>query len=90
MVDLHSVLSSFQPQFTKLLIRLSRAYDLHPECLSISSLEPLGTYAVTSGGFGDVWRGTLGGLPGGSTVQVAVKIVKIYGDSEIKELMRVG
>jgi hypothetical protein len=89
-MDLPEPFSFFHPAFTKILIRLTREYNLYPECLSMTSLEAIGTHAVASGGFGDVWRAVWQGLPGGNQrIEVAVKVTRVYANSEIKKLLKV-
>lgn len=73
----------FRNLCTTRLIRFCHEKRQNPECLSISGLQRLGAFAVTSGGYGDVWEGLLRGQ------RVSVKILKIYQQSDMRALVKV-
>ncbi|KAK1216068.1 hypothetical protein PQX77_021299 [Marasmius sp. AFHP31] len=67
------------------MIRLSKISGLHPKCLRIPNVRKLGQHPITVGGFGDVWKGVIGGSDGQI---VCLKVVKVYLTSDIQGLFR--
>ena len=67
------------------LIKLSQQSSLYPECLVRTDIQTIGENAVAGGHFGDVWKGLMGGRS-----EVAVKVLKIYGDSDLEKLLKVS
>jgi hypothetical protein len=65
----------------KALIRLSRNSKLHPRCLTLEALEP--GRQVAGGAFGDVYKASLDGQ------LVAVKMMRVFEDSDIDALLKV-
>jgi hypothetical protein len=65
----------------KALIRLSRNSKLHPRCLTLTALEP--GRQVAGGAFGDVYKASLDGQ------LVAVKMMRVFEDSDIDALLKV-
>ncbi|KAL0060009.1 hypothetical protein AAF712_013187 [Marasmius tenuissimus] len=59
----------------KAMLRLSKDSGRYPKCLVIQNAEKQGNRAVGGGGFGDVWKGTIG-RPG-SVQTVCLKVVKV-------------
>jgi hypothetical protein len=50
----------------------------------LKDIEKVGEYAVTSGGFGDVWKALLAGQ------MIAVKVLKVYQKSDLIQLLKVN
>ncbi|KAF7330808.1 Protein kinase domain-containing protein [Mycena venus] len=74
----------YRPLLSKALIRLSRECELHPTCLTLSGVERMGQQ-VAGGGFGDIWKGSVGGQT------VAVKSMRVFRDDDVKaSLKKVG
>lgn len=67
----------------KALIKLSRASGRYPECLVLKDVE-MDENPVTSGGFGDIYKGRLKGQ------RIAVKVLKILRDRDITRLLKVN
>ncbi|KAL0578822.1 Rho guanine nucleotide exchange factor [Marasmius crinis-equi] len=65
------------------MLRLSRNSGLHPKCLAIQNVK-LGEYPIDAGGFGEVWKGTIGE----SSQAVCLKMMKIYRDSDVEQLSK--
>lgn len=82
-IDFPDLPTSFRTQCIRRMIHLCRKSAQHPECLCISGLQRIGDYAVTSGGYGDVWKGLLRGQC------VSVKVLKIYQNSSLRALLKV-
>ncbi|KAJ8080063.1 Rho guanine nucleotide exchange factor [Marasmius tenuissimus] len=70
----------------KAMLRLSKDSGRYPKCLVIQNAEKQGNRAVGGGGFGDVWKGTIG-CPG-SVQTVCLKVVKVYLTSDVQRLLR--
>ncbi|KAF5353073.1 hypothetical protein D9758_008752 [Tetrapyrgos nigripes] len=64
------------------MLRLSKNSGLYPSCLALNNVQKIGDHPVTAGGFGEIWKGLLGGEVS------CLKVVKIYGDSEVQKLMK--
>ncbi|KAJ8083254.1 hypothetical protein PM082_009126 [Marasmius tenuissimus] len=64
------------------MLRLSKNSGLHPTCLSIQNVKMIGKYPIAAGGFGDVWKGTIGD----SNELVCLKVVKVYMSSNLERL----
>ncbi|KAJ7489301.1 hypothetical protein FB451DRAFT_686485 [Mycena latifolia] len=73
--------SPVRPLLFKALLRLSRASGLHPTCFPLSGLHKVG-HQVAAGGFGDIWRGSVGGQ------SVAIKIMRLFRDADVKTMMK--
>ncbi|KAJ7174577.1 kinase-like domain-containing protein, partial [Mycena filopes] len=65
-----------KPLISKTLLRLSLASGQHPRCFPLTGLELVGPQ-IAGGGFGDIWKGLVGGQ------SVSVKIMRIYQDRDI-------
>jgi hypothetical protein len=75
--------SSARPRLSKALERLSRASGLHPTCFPLlTGLVKVG-HQIAAGGFGDIWKGLLGGQ------KVSVKIMRLFRDADIKDALQV-
>ncbi|KIM82030.1 hypothetical protein PILCRDRAFT_88827 [Piloderma croceum F 1598] len=64
-----------------LLQALSRASGLYPECLVLKGVH-MEAHPVAGGGYGDVFKGLLQGK------QIAVKVLRIYQDSDLDKLLK--
>ncbi|KAJ7795795.1 kinase-like domain-containing protein [Mycena olivaceomarginata] len=74
--------SSARPRLSKALERLSRASGLHPTCFPLlTGLVKVG-HQIAAGGFGDIWKGLLGGQ------KVSVKIMRLFRDADIKDALQ--
>ncbi|KAJ6516350.1 kinase-like domain-containing protein, partial [Mycena sanguinolenta] len=62
--------------FSKALLRLSGECGLHPTCFTLIGVEKMGQQ-VAGGGFGDIWKGSIGGQT------VAVKSMRQFKDDEV-------
>jgi hypothetical protein len=83
-IDFPELDPAFRAKVVHLLLRLSKKFALHPECLSISGLQLPGKYAVACGAYGDVWKGLLRGE------DVSVKVVRLFNRSDIQTLLKVS
>jgi len=66
---------------SKALLRLSGACGLHPTCFTLSGVEKVGQQ-VAGGGFGDIWKGLVGGQT------VAVKSMRQFKDDDVRVSMK--
>ncbi|KAF7377549.1 Protein kinase domain-containing protein [Mycena sanguinolenta] len=80
LLDLDSF-SVIKPLIFQALRQLSRPSALHPRCFALSGLQRLGQQ-VTGGGFGDIWKGLVGGQ------NVCVKVMRIFGSSNIEAALK--
>ncbi|KAJ8083217.1 hypothetical protein PM082_009089 [Marasmius tenuissimus] len=64
------------------MLRLSKNSGLYPTCLSIQNVKKIGEYPIAAGGFGDVWKGSIGA----SSMLVCLKVVKVYLKSDLVKL----
>ncbi|ESK86444.1 WD40 repeat-like protein [Moniliophthora roreri MCA 2997] len=85
LIDSPRISARLRSSICTTMIRLSKASDLHPSCLTIKSLNTIGNHPVAAGGFGDIWKGILGGESG---QLVCLKVVKMYLMSDMKRLMK--
>ncbi|KAJ6602966.1 kinase-like domain-containing protein, partial [Mycena sp. CBHHK59/15] len=70
-----------RPMLSKALLRLSRESGLHPTCFTLSGVQKVGQQ-VAGGGYGDIWKGVVGGQT------VAVKSMRIFQDVEVKAALK--
>lgn len=63
------------------LLRLSKKSGLYPQCFTIKDVK-CGPFPVAAGHFGEVWKGKL------KDVVVCLKILKVYQQSQIKQLVK--
>jgi hypothetical protein len=56
---------------------------MYPPCLRLVGVEKVGEYAITSGQYGDIWKGLVQGHT------VAIKVLKIYETADIEKLLKV-
>ncbi|KAJ7741665.1 hypothetical protein B0H16DRAFT_1564820 [Mycena metata] len=73
--------STSRPLLFKALLRLSGECGLHPTCFALSGLTKVGPQ-VGGGGFGDIWKGLVGGQT------VAVKSMRQFLDDDVKASMK--
>ncbi|KAJ6516318.1 kinase-like domain-containing protein [Mycena sanguinolenta] len=66
---------------SKALLRLSGQCELHPTCFTLTGLEKMGRQ-VAGGGFGDIWKGSVGGQV------VAIKSMRQFKDDDVKASMK--
>ncbi|KIM79496.1 hypothetical protein PILCRDRAFT_823402 [Piloderma croceum F 1598] len=64
------------------LIRLCRSSGLYPECMILKGIEKAGTAAVDFGGYGDIWKGSLGGN------EIGIKVLRILRTSEKEKFLK--
>ncbi|KAK7458718.1 Rho guanine nucleotide exchange factor [Stygiomarasmius scandens] len=64
------------------MIGLSEKSGLYPSCLALNDIEKIGEHPVAAGGFGEVWKGSLGGQ------FTCIKVVKVYGNSNVQKLFK--
>ncbi|KAF7354934.1 Protein kinase domain-containing protein [Mycena sanguinolenta] len=67
--------------FSKALLRLSGECGLHPTCFTLTGVKKMGQQ-VAGGGFGDIWKGSVGGQT------VAVKSMRQFKDDDVKVSMK--
>ncbi|KAJ8083342.1 Rho guanine nucleotide exchange factor [Marasmius tenuissimus] len=84
LVDYPHLSPELRPAIFTAMLRLSRNSGLHPECLSIRNVKKVGEHPVAAGGFGDIWKGTIGD----SSELVCLKVVKLYLKSDMKKLSK--
>ncbi|KAK1231735.1 hypothetical protein PQX77_005144 [Marasmius sp. AFHP31] len=82
LIDFPFLSSELRPAIFTVMLRLSKTSGLHPTCLSINNVKKVGEYPVAAGGFGDVWKGTIGD----SDRLVCLKVVKVYLNSDLEKL----
>ncbi|KAK1231739.1 hypothetical protein PQX77_005148, partial [Marasmius sp. AFHP31] len=82
LIDYPSLSPELRPAICTVMLRLSKTSGLHPTCLSIQNVTKIGDYPVAAGGFGDVWKGTIGD----SGEIVCLKVVKVYLKSDLDKL----
>ncbi|THU78891.1 kinase-like protein, partial [Dendrothele bispora CBS 962.96] len=64
------------------IIRLSKQSGLYPRCFTLHNIKKIGDHPLAAGGSGEIWKGLLGD-------QLAcLKVVKVYGDSEVEKLVK--
>ncbi|KAF9257429.1 kinase-like protein [Marasmius fiardii PR-910] len=81
LAELPVIPTKLRSSILKTMLHLSRRSGLYPQCFIISNVKKLGAYPVSGGGFGDVWKGTIGDQI------VCLKVVKVYLVSEVKQLL---
>uniref|UniRef100_A0A0W0F905 Protein kinase domain-containing protein n=1 Tax=Moniliophthora roreri TaxID=221103 RepID=A0A0W0F905_MONRR len=84
LIDAPDITNQLRASICNTMLRLSRASDLYPSCLAIQNVKIMGRHPVAGGGFGDIWRGSLGE---GKQV-VCLKVVKMYLMSDVKRLLK--
>ncbi|KAK1224861.1 hypothetical protein PQX77_012211 [Marasmius sp. AFHP31] len=82
LVDYPHLSPELRPVVLTPMLRLSKNSSLHPTCLSIKNVKKLGKHPVAAGGFGDVWKGTIGD----SSKPVCLKVMKVYLNSDLEKL----
>ncbi|KAL0062706.1 hypothetical protein AAF712_010401 [Marasmius tenuissimus] len=82
LIDHPLLLPELRPAVLAAMLHLSKNSGLHPTCLSIQNVKKLGRHPVAAGGFGDVWKGTIGD----SSEPVCLKVMKVYQNSDLKKL----
>ncbi|KAJ7318966.1 kinase-like domain-containing protein [Mycena albidolilacea] len=73
--------SVVKPLMFHALLKLSRPSGLHPRCFALSGLQKVGKQ-MSGGGFGDIWKGLIGGQ------SVCVKSMRVFRDSDIEALLK--
>ncbi|KAK7043670.1 Rho guanine nucleotide exchange factor [Paramarasmius palmivorus] len=58
--------------------------NLYPQCLTIKNVKQLEEYPVDTGGFGEIWKGTVEG----SSEIVCLKVVKLYQKSNVEKVLK--
>ncbi|KAJ8080052.1 hypothetical protein PM082_016879 [Marasmius tenuissimus] len=86
LADSPDVSSQLRSTIFTVMIRLSKNSGCCPRCLVIQNVEKQGKYPVGGGGFGDVWKGTVGHP--GSVRTVCLKVVKVYLKSDVQRLLK--
>ncbi|KAJ8083302.1 hypothetical protein PM082_009174 [Marasmius tenuissimus] len=82
LIDYPFLSSELRPAIFTVMLRLSKTSGLYPTCLSIHNVKKVGDYPVAAGGFGDVWKGTIGN----SKKLVCLEVVKVYLNSDLRKL----
>ncbi|KAK1220511.1 hypothetical protein PQX77_016721 [Marasmius sp. AFHP31] len=82
LIDYPNLSPEIRPAVVTAMLRLSKNSGLHPTCLSIQNVKKIGEYPIAAGGFGDVWKGTIGD----SSELVCLKVVKVYLKSNLEQL----
>jgi hypothetical protein len=73
----------YKSRHVKTLMKLSRASGLYPECLILKGVD-MEEIPVAQGSYGDVHKGLLQGK------KIAVKVLRIYQDSNRDKLLKVS
>ncbi|KAJ8085534.1 hypothetical protein PM082_004352 [Marasmius tenuissimus] len=82
LVDYPNLSPELRPTIFNAMLHLSKRSGLHPACLSIQNVKKIGKHPVAAGGFGDVWKGTIGH----SSEVVCLKVVRVYLNSDMQKL----
>ncbi|KAK1219991.1 hypothetical protein PQX77_017263 [Marasmius sp. AFHP31] len=82
LIDSPDLSPKLRPTVVTAMLRLSKNSGLHPTCLLIQNVKKIGKYPIAAGGFGDVWKGTIGD----SSELVCLKVVKVYMSSNLEKL----
>ncbi|KAL0062705.1 hypothetical protein AAF712_010400 [Marasmius tenuissimus] len=82
LVDHPNLLPELRPAVFTAMLRLSKNSGLHPTCLSIQNVKKIGRYPIAAGGFGEVWKGTIGD----SNEPICLKVMKVYLNSDLEKL----
>ncbi|KAJ8083243.1 hypothetical protein PM082_009115 [Marasmius tenuissimus] len=82
LTDYSHLTPELRPAVVTAMLRLSKNSGLHPTCLSMHNVRRIGKHPVAAGGFGDVWKGTIGD----SSELVCLKVVKVYMSSNLEKL----
>ncbi|ESK94344.1 hypothetical protein Moror_8209 [Moniliophthora roreri MCA 2997] len=85
LIDVPDITTSLRASICTTMLRLSKASDLHPSCLTIQNVSTIGRHPVAGGGFGDIWKGTLGTDSGQI---VCLKVIKMYLMSDVQRLLK--
>ncbi|THU85509.1 kinase-like protein [Dendrothele bispora CBS 962.96] len=80
--DYPGVLPKLRSKILHAIIRLSDKSGLYPNCLALDNVTKVGDHPVAAGGFGEIWKGLIGGQ------MACLKVVKIYGDSDVQKLLK--
>ncbi|THU99670.1 kinase-like protein, partial [Dendrothele bispora CBS 962.96] len=80
--DYPDVSSTLRSKILSVMIHLSRKSNLYPNCLMLDNVTKIGDHPAAAGGFGEVWKGSIGGQT------ACLKVVKIYDDSDVKKLLK--
>lgn len=76
--------ASFRRLNLSALIKLSKTSGLYPKCLVLTGIQSAEENAIDGGGFGDVWKGQF------RNHMIAMKVLRVYVKSDIKELLKVS
>ncbi|KAF9257430.1 kinase-like protein [Marasmius fiardii PR-910] len=82
LAEFPEVTSKLRSSILKMMLRLSKHSGLCPQCLMVKNVKRLGDFPVGGGGFGDVWKGKIGGQI------VCLKVVKVYLVSDVQQLLK--
>ncbi|KAJ7588214.1 kinase-like domain-containing protein [Mycena floridula] len=82
LIDWSELPERTRAQFTAALVRLSKKSGCHPEFLSLSGLTRSSLHVVSTGAFGDIWKGVLRGR------YVAVKIARVFRDVDFNRSVK--
>ncbi|THU85508.1 hypothetical protein K435DRAFT_612833, partial [Dendrothele bispora CBS 962.96] len=80
--SLIDLLQTLRSKILHAIIRLSDKSGLYPNCLALDNVTKVGDHPVAAGGFGEIWKGLIGGQ------MACLKVVKIYGDSDVQKLLK--
>ncbi|KAF9256329.1 hypothetical protein L218DRAFT_881940 [Marasmius fiardii PR-910] len=84
LADRPNLPSGLRSSILTTMLRLSKRSGLYPTCLTIHNVRKLGNHYIAAGGFGEVWKGTIGR----SGDFVCLKLVKIYLSSDLEKLSK--
>ncbi|KAL0060536.1 Guanine nucleotide exchange factor for Cdc42p [Marasmius tenuissimus] len=85
LVDYPHLSPELRPAIFTAMLHLSKNSGLHPTCLAIQNVRKIGKHPIAAGGFGDVWKGTIGD----SSEPVCLKVMRRYLDSDLEKLSTV-
>ncbi|KAF7333009.1 Protein kinase domain-containing protein [Mycena venus] len=80
--------SASKPSLSNALVELSGACDLRPTCFELRNSKKVGDRPVDAGNFGDVWKGVIEGQTQQETLNVSLKIMRVYQKTEIKAAIK--
>ncbi|KAL0568100.1 Rho guanine nucleotide exchange factor [Marasmius crinis-equi] len=86
LADSPKISTQLRSTIFKMMIRLSRNSGCCPRCLAIHNVRMLGEHPVGFGGFGDVWKGTIGHTE--TAPIVCLKVLRVHLTSDVQASLK--
>ncbi|KAK7437373.1 Rho guanine nucleotide exchange factor [Stygiomarasmius scandens] len=80
--DFPDTTSTLRSKTLSAMMHLSKKSGLYPNCLVLDNVTKIGEHPVAAGGFGEIWRGLIGGQ------MACLKVVKVYSNSDVQKLLK--